>query len=138
MNVFVAADAIRLGQEWWATIKAALRESRVLLCLLDNVSIGRPWVPFEAGAFWLLDKPVIPVCLEPIRKGTMPFPFAALQGVDLPEELFQLMAAVHGHVRPGELMLPPKLDDDMEEAFLRTLQGEPFLLPMPPPPPRHY
>jgi hypothetical protein len=90
LDVFVASDArsLRLGAEWWSTIKTALREARMLLCLLDRASLQRPWVPFESGAFWLLDKPVIPVCFRDLHKKEMPYPFAAFQGVDLPGELF--------------------------------------------------
>ena len=135
LDVFVACDArsLRLGSEWWNTIKAALRASRVLLCLLNRTSLQRAWVPFESGAFWLLDKPVIPVCFADLRKKEMPYPFAAFQGVDLPEELFKLLTTLNEYVEPGCLPPLPALDDPLEKAFVATLEGKPFLpqLPLP-------
>lgn len=88
-------------------IKAALRESKVLICLLTSDSIRRPWVPFEAGAFWLLDKPVIPVCFGDMHKGAMPQPFASLQALELPGDLFTLLSTVHDYTKPSLLMPPP-------------------------------
>lgn len=137
LDVFVASDvrSMRLGVEWWNTIKAALRASRVLLCVLNRTSLQHAWVPFESGAFWLLDKPVIPVCFGDLLKKEMPHPFAAFQGVDLPDELFRLLTELNEYVEPRRLLLPSLLDDPLEKAFTLTLHGQPFRPPLPPLPP---
>lgn len=136
LDAFVASDAksLRLGAEWWNTIKAALRDARVLLCLLNRASLQRPWVPFESGAFWLLEKPVIPVCFGDLQKKQMPYPFAAFQGVELPGDLSALLTALNDHIQPKRIMPPPRFDDPLEKAFLKTLEGRPFLPPVPPVP----
>ncbi len=137
-DTFLASDAtsLRLGEEWWPKIKDALRTSKVLLCLLTKASISRPWVPFEAGAFWLRDKPVIPVCFGDMTLSDMPMPFLSLHGARLPEGLFTLLNTVNDHINPERMLHPPtEAEAALQAALLKTLGGEPFVLPPPPMPP---
>lgn len=86
-DVFLSADDWQVfgGEVWLDRIKQELREARVVILMLSSRSVQRPWINFEAGAAWLADKAVIPVCFGGLTKGNMPKPYSGIQGLDLPQ-----------------------------------------------------
>ena len=64
IEVFVSSDqhSIGMGQKWLDQISAALKECVVEIVLCSPKSINRPWINFEAGAGWVRDISVIPLC----------------------------------------------------------------------------
>jgi TIR domain-containing protein len=85
LAVFVSSDteSIAAGEEWLTSISHALHESSIFLVLCSPTSILRPWINFEAGAAWMRDIPVIPLCHAGLKTRDLPMPLAARQGVAL-------------------------------------------------------
>ena len=107
-SVFLSADQSQVlaGHIWFDRIRDALRSCGVLVLLLSGRSLRRAWVNFEAGAVWLTGRPVIPVCLGTVSKGSLPQPYAGMQAVDLNEDLDYLLSSIHQHLG---LNSPPPL-----------------------------
>lgn len=85
LAIFLSSDteSIAAGDEWLTSVGAAVRNSAVFIVICTPVSVTRPWVNFEAGAAWMRDIPVIPVCAGGMRPRGLPMPLAARQGLDL-------------------------------------------------------
>lgn len=83
LAVDVSSDAttIDAGKEWLEAIKGKLRSAAVELLLCSKASVGRPWINFEAGAGWLHNMPVIPVCHSGLLPKELPMPLHALQAI---------------------------------------------------------
>ena len=84
VDVFVASDrkSIELGSLWLDRITNALRKSCVELIITSPESVKRPWVNFEAGAGYIREIPVIPICHSGMTFGKLPAPWNALQSVE--------------------------------------------------------
>jgi TIR domain len=82
-DVFVSSDtqSIGAGSNWLSSIEDALRDARVLLILCSAASIRRPWIHFEAGAAWMRQIPIIPVCHSAFHPPELPMPLSVLQAV---------------------------------------------------------
>lgn len=82
LDVFASSheESIKLGDDWMNTIKSSLNESRLIIVLCSPVSIVRPWINFEAGAGWLKEVPVIPLCHSGLTPGKLPVPINSFQG----------------------------------------------------------
>ncbi len=85
LTVFQSSDteSIAAGEEWLSSINQAIRDSSIFLVLCSPTAITRPWVNFEAGAAWMRDVPVIPVCFAGLRPRDLPMPLSARQGLEL-------------------------------------------------------
>ena len=85
LTIFLSSDteSIAAGDEWLTSVGAAVRNSAVFIVICTPVSVTRPWVNFEAGAAWMRDIPVIPVCAGGMRPRDLPMPLAARQGLEL-------------------------------------------------------
>jgi len=68
--------------------------------------VARPWVNFEAGAAWLADKPIIPVCYGNLSKDALPHPYSAIQALNLPSEAYYLLKSVNHQLNLVEPMAP--------------------------------
>jgi hypothetical protein len=88
MDVFVSSDprSIHLGQEWLQKIKFALSNCAVEIIIASPQSVKRPWINFEAGAGWIRNVPVIPLCHSGMEPDKLPFPLKALQGATTTKE----------------------------------------------------
>lgn len=64
IDVFVASDpeSLSMGKKWLAEITDALKRCHVEIVFASPASTSRPWINFEAGAGWIRDIPVIPIC----------------------------------------------------------------------------
>ncbi len=57
--------------------------------------MARPWVNFEAGAAWLADKKLIPVCYGNLSKDALRHPYSAIQALNLQSEAHYLVKSVN-------------------------------------------
>ena len=87
LDVFVSSDgeSIAAGEEWLKSIDEALRGSKLLITLCSPISIRRPWINFEAGAAWMLNVPIIPLCHAGLTPRDLPMPLSLRQGLLLDE-----------------------------------------------------
>jgi hypothetical protein len=100
VSIFMAdSRTLRAGDDWLTTIRTELKEARVVLSILSDESVKRPWVHFEAGAAWM-DKVLIPVCFGRMEKGSMPAPYNRLQAIQLrlPADQYQLIRDLDYHL----------------------------------------
>ena len=111
-------DSIQLGDEWITVIKNSFEESKLIILLCSPISILRPWINFEAGAGWIKNVPVIPMCHSGLEPGQLPFPISIFHGGKLNKEkdiekLFKKIADIL-------FMNPPKTkDEEFENAVLK-------------------
>jgi hypothetical protein len=61
---FMSADTWQIysGELWLERVVAELKMAKETILMLSPVSVGRPWVNFEAGGAFFTDKRIIPVC----------------------------------------------------------------------------
>ncbi len=87
-DVFVSSsdDCIKLGDNWMNTIKKSLENSNLIIVLCSPLSIVRPWINFEAGAGWLKNIPVIPLCHSGLIPSKLPSPMDSFQAGMLSNE----------------------------------------------------
>jgi TIR domain len=98
IQVFVSSDteSIAAGEEWLTSIERALGGSALLIILCSPVSIGRPWINFEAGAAWMRGIPLVPLCHAGLTPRDLPMPLSLRQGAELeaPDGLRRLYARI--------------------------------------------
>jgi hypothetical protein len=82
---FLSSDKFQVyaGEKWLEKIMGELEEAKVVILMLSEESVKRPWVNFEAGAAWTRQITTIPVCFGGLRKDNLPKPYSSLQAVDL-------------------------------------------------------
>lgn len=82
LEVFVSSDenSISMGQKWLENITFSLKNCAVEVILCSPQSVQRPWINFEAGAGWVRDIPVIPLCHSGMKPSDLPMPLNLLQG----------------------------------------------------------
>ena len=123
------------GEDWLERILRELQDCRLMLSLLSPKSTTRPWIHFEAGAAWVAEKPIISCCHAGLEMGSLPQPLATITALALPDQLYALITAVHGYMKPDEIAPPPDPPDDpFRVAVERALRGEHFWAPEPSPP----
>jgi hypothetical protein len=116
-KAFLSGDhwQIFAGEVWLDRIRDELNSSKVVLLMLSTKSVKRPWVNFEAGAAWLTNKAVIPVCFGGLRKDRLPKPYSGMQALDLFEEAGYLLQSVAHHL--SLLGGPVPTDETTDRAF---------------------
>jgi TIR domain len=87
LEVFVSSDteSIEVGTPWFDSVRQALADARVLIVLCSPASIGKPWINFEVGAAWIINKPIIPLCHSGLSPAELPMPLSLRQGINLSE-----------------------------------------------------
>ena len=86
-DVFFTDDdwLLYAGEIWLQRIREELNAAKVLLSLFSPCSVERSWVHFEAGAAWLANKAVIPVCVGGLTvKGIYGYPTQAFRALRSP------------------------------------------------------
>jgi hypothetical protein len=108
-EVFLSSDSwqVYAGEIWLDRIREELTAAKVVVLMLSPKSVERPWVNFEAGAGWLTNKVIIPVCYGGLGKSSLPKPYSNIQALDLENESYYLVRSLHHHLNPGTLMSPP-------------------------------
>lgn len=101
VDIFVAGDQLRLGDEWLSKIRDAFKLARVVLALFSPAAIERPWVNFEAGGAWFSDdKTLVPICIGGLSPASLPKPYSNIQGASLDDRgnlpyAFQVPGLLH-------------------------------------------
>jgi len=85
IEVFISSDehSISLGQKWLNNITDALKKCNIEIVLCSYNSIKKPWINFEAGAGWIRDIPVIPLCHSGMEPSNLPLPLNLLQAAKI-------------------------------------------------------
>jgi hypothetical protein len=111
-NVFFTGDdwLLYAGEIWLQRIREELTAAKVLLSLFSPYSVERSWVHFEAGAAWLANKAVIPVCVGGLTVKDLRIPYSGIQGVTLTDSssAYYLLRSVWKHFTPET---PRQLND---------------------------
>ena len=81
VEVFVSSDpnSIAMGGRWLDDITYGLKKCVIEIVLASPVSVTRPWINFEAGAGWVRDISVIPLCHSGMTPSMLPAPLSSLQ-----------------------------------------------------------
>ena len=110
VEIFLSADrtTIYAGDNWIDEIFDALKSTKVLVSLLTPVSVGRPWINVEAGAAWMRDAKVIPVCFRRLTVGTLPKPYSSLQAIEMnsTDAAYYLTSSIAHHLGLPQLQRP--------------------------------
>ena len=108
-SVFMSADKWQViaGEIWLDRIQQELDSAKVVILMLSQKSVGRPWVNFEAGAAWLTGKVIIPACFCELTKGNLPKPYSNIQALDLPNDIYYLVRSVAHYL--GFPIAPPPI-----------------------------
>ena len=87
VDVFVSSDdeSIPAGAKWLDNVIESLKTCAIAIILTSDKSVKRPWINFEAGACWVREIPVIPICHSGLEQYDMPLPFKMLQGIKISE-----------------------------------------------------
>jgi hypothetical protein len=108
LDVFVSSDedSIHMGQKWLDRISNGLKKCTIEIVLCSPKSILRPWINFEAGAGWVRDIPVIPLCHSGIEPAKLPMPLDLLQAAKANEVsslklIFPVLAQAIGAKTPN-------------------------------------
>src|ERR1700683_3087420 len=82
---FLSSDKFQVyaGEKWLDRIMEELEGAEVVILMLSEKSVSRPWVNFEAGAAWTRQIVTIPVCYGKLSKENLPKPYSSLQAIDL-------------------------------------------------------
>lgn len=85
LKVFVSSDteSISAGEDWLESIQQAIMQSTMVIVLCSPESVYRPWIQFEAGAAWMRDIPIIPICHRDLKVADLPMPLSLRQGLAL-------------------------------------------------------
>jgi hypothetical protein len=117
-DIFLSSDKWQVfaGEIWLDRIRSELISAKVVILLLSRTSVARSWVNFEAGAAWLANKPVIPICFGEMSKDQLPKPYSGIQALNLLDEAYYLLSSVAHHLHKGA-PIPSREAED--EAFKR-------------------
>lgn len=87
MDIFVSSDdsSISAGTRWLDNISNSLGNCSIELILCSPKSVKRPWINFEAGAGWVRNIPVVPLCHSGMEPNKLPIPLNLLQAIKLSE-----------------------------------------------------
>ncbi len=85
IGFYVSSDheTLQAGDRWLDGLQAALNDADCVLVLCSDVSVGKPWVNFEAGAGWIRNTRVIPVCHSGMTVDALPVPLCMLQAIEI-------------------------------------------------------
>ena len=126
VDVFVSSegDDITAGDQWFRQIEDALAGAKMLLIICSPSSVYRPWINFEAGAGWIKEVPVIPVCHSGMTKSALPAPLSFFQGLDAEEADFanKLVTALTKNLGfPREPRIPyQEMTAEIRDALLKV------------------
>lgn len=110
VEVFVSSDgkSIPKGQDFPATIRAAITNATYGIVLLSPDSVSRPWVNIEFGAFWVLNKPIMPLLHGEITFAQLEPPYNTPNGTTASD--FKGMNELVGNMADALGINQPKVD----------------------------
>lgn len=83
LTVFLSSEDLKPGVDWFKEIIDNLQKTEMLLLMCSPRSIGRSWLHFEAGATFIREKPVIPICYGGLEISALPPQFGRMQAISL-------------------------------------------------------
>ena len=108
IDVFQSSSpkSIPPGQRWLDRIDQNLQQAEVVILLCSEKSVMRPWLNFEAGAGWIKNVPVIPICHSGMQPSHLPLPLNLLNGItasnpDGWNHLYEVLATRLGSAVPA-------------------------------------
>lgn len=103
VSAWFDAHDILPGERWQAQIEKALRQSRVLIMVLTQDSVQRPWTFFELGAALAGGKRIVPVLSDDVDPADIPAVVRQFQFVreKTPEAAAQRVAEAVMHETAG-------------------------------------
>jgi hypothetical protein len=120
VELFVSSspDSLPPGSDWPRRIKSALADASIMLLLLSPRSITRRWIYFEAGAAYVKNVPVVPLCIAGLSLSDLEPPLSFLQGLSISDmasratllELVAKYAGLHTPKTAELLVLPDRVD----------------------------
>jgi hypothetical protein len=122
-NVFMSSDTslVFAGENWLEKIKEAIGAADAVVLMLSRRSVQRAWVNFEAGAAWITDTPMIPVCYGNLSKTGLRHPYSGIQALDLRTESSYLLTSLTHHLalrRPKVTAISPKAWSRLNAALM--------------------
>jgi hypothetical protein len=108
-SVFMSSASINAGQDWLDEIRTAMEHSKAVLLFLSPVSVKKSWVNFEAGAAWLAQRTILPICYGGLGKGDLPEPYRSLrlQAIDVKTDFPRLLEALDHAVPRAPMHVDP-------------------------------
>jgi TIR domain-containing protein len=102
VECFVSSDtaSILAGDNWLKSVEDALKTASVEVILCSPASVKRAWINFEAGAGWMRDIPIVPICHSGLTPRSLPMPLTVLQAISASEptglqKLYETIADRH-------------------------------------------
>ena len=127
IQIFVSSNPndIIVGEQWFKGIENFLIDSDIILILASKLSLNRRWINFEAGAGWIKNIPVIPICYSGIEKSSLPSPLSFFQSINLKGDKFStlLFDAISKHLKFPKA---PNIDYDLMNKEVLQAIGEYF------------
>lgn len=109
IEIFVSSDekSIQAGSRWLDKVTIALQACKVMMILCSPKSVERPWINFEAGAGWVKEIPVIPLCHSGMEIRNLPTPLNLLQACKMADvesfkKIFPILSKALGTTRVPE------------------------------------
>jgi hypothetical protein len=107
VNIFVSSDSSSngVGERWLDNITNSLKLCVIAILLCSRESINRPWLNFEAGAVWMRNISVVPICHSGLCRTELPIPLSLLNAIEIKsqEELIKLFIRIADEI---ELNVP--------------------------------
>lgn len=98
VEVFVSSDenSNGVGEEWLDKIRRNLSDAIFAIIICSPTSINRPWINFEAGAAWIKNIKIAPLCHSGLVPKSLPIPLTTFNGVllDNPKGLDNLLLSI--------------------------------------------
>lgn len=105
VDVFVSSDIHNIagGDEWKKQIKQALRNSSLFIALLNDLSLKRHWINLEIGCAWISDVPILALCMQDTKAGSLPKPYDDFQALDISSPYFyeELLVSIEKQLGTG-------------------------------------
>lgn len=113
MEIFVSSDeeSLPMGSRWLDNVTEALKNCSIELILCSPQSVKRPWINFEAGAGWIRDIPVIPLCHSGMEPCKLPVPLNLLQAAKI-DDVSSLKLIFHVLASAIGVNIPKTVFDD--------------------------
>lgn len=83
LTVFLSSEDLKPGVVWFNELINNLQKTEMLLLMCSQRSIGRSWLYFEAGAIFVREKPVMPICYGELEISALPHQFGRMQAITI-------------------------------------------------------
>lgn len=128
-SVFMISNQYQVvaGEDWLRRIRQELSSARVVLLMMSARSVNRPWVNFEAGAGWIMNKALISVCYGAMTKDRLPKPYSNFTALNLPGQEEFLLRSIATHLNMPKPSLLSKIMNEKTtpgtlESFTKTME----------------